>query len=454
MNTTLARKVVYPLLFRLRGENVLGSVAEFETGQWLDAATVQGRQLKALQGLLHHVEAGDSPLARKYAEHGVQAASMTDLSELARFPVMEKADLHECLVWLKSRPGGLGRHDIRLSGGSTGDPCLVLADRHTSARSLAARILCQGWHGISLGDRQIRCWGRSSVKDQGRNRLKDLLLNRIRVDSLALENDHLDHTLERIRRFGVEFLYGYTSLIQLMADQTEHQDRDRIFAGLKAVIATSETLLPAQKAELERHFQVPVVLEYGCSEVDIISFSCPEGGQHVVADNLIVEVVRFGDEPEGVGQVVVTDLNNTLMPIIRYRVGDLVPLESPSCSCGRGWPCLGQIVGRSQGQYILVAGHRRVHSQFVVYLIEDLMASGVVRGRFRIVQKAPDLMQVMFAHQAGTDPASEELAAHFRRECRDVLGPDMAWEIQFVDPGAFETDRVNKYKHFQGLEDG
>ncbi len=130
-------------------------------------------------------------------------------------------------------------------------------------------------------------------------------------------------------------------------------------------------------------------MEYGCSEVDIISFSCPSGGQHVIAENLIVEVVRFGDEPEGFGQVVVTDLNNILMPIIRYRLGDLVPLERPVCACGRGWPCLGQVVGRSQGQYILVPGKGRVHSQFVVYLIEGLMAQGAVQGRFRIIQEKP-----------------------------------------------------------------
>jgi phenylacetate-CoA ligase len=228
---------------------------------------------------------------------------------------------------------------------------------------------------------------------------------------------------------------------------------ERVFTGLKAVIATSETLLPAQRKELARHFGVPVALEYGCSEVDIISFSCPAGGQHIVADNLIVEVVRFGDEPDGVGQVVVTDLNNTLMPIIRYRVGDLVPLESPSCTCGRGWPCLGQIVGRSQGQYILVPGQGRVHSQFVVYLVEELMARGVVRGRFRIIQEKPDLLRVLFSRQKGSNPPLTELERIFQDECRDTLGPEMTWKVQFVDPSVFETDRVNKYRHFLGMED-
>ena len=452
MNPTFSGRVVYPILFRLRGEDVFGQLAGMKAGQWLDPDTVRLRQLIALQELMKQVDSGNSPLAEKYAAHGVNAQSLTSLSDLVRFPVMEKTDLHESLAWLKARPGSLNRHDIRLSGGSTGDPCLVLADRHTSARSLAARILCQGWVGIRLGDRQIRCWGRTTVKDQWRNRIKDILLNRIRIDSLALESAMLDRTLERIKGFGIEFIYGYTSLIQLLADQTAGKDLESIFAGLKAVIATSETLLPAQRADLVRYFGVPVALEYGCSEVDIISFSCPEGEQHIIADNHIVEIIRFGEEPEGLGQVVVTDLNNTLMPIIRYRVGDLVPLDSPSCSCGRGWPCLGQVVGRTQGQYIRVPGKGRVHSQFVVYLVEDLMARGVVKGRFRIIQKKLDLMQVMFAHQAGDNPSSQELESHFRRECLKVLGPDMVWQVQFVDPGYFEIDRVNKYKHFQGLE--
>jgi len=238
-------------------------------------------------------------------------------------------------------------------------------------------------------------------------------------------------------------------LIQLLTNNISRSSVPQIFKDLKAIISTSETLLTKQQDELFDFFNCPVVNEYGCSEVDVISFTCPAGGQHVISSNVIVEVIRFGDEPEGYGQVVVTDLHNRMMPVIRYRLGDLVPLKQTMCDCGRGWPCLGDILGRSQGQYIILADGQRVHSQFVVYMLEELMEQGVPIGRFKIFQEKVDLLHILVSKSGSDEIDLNRILKFCRSQGESVFGSQISWKIDKVDADVLEKGRVNKYQHFE-----
>jgi len=83
----------------------------------------------------------------------------------------------------------------------------------------------------------------------------------------------------------------------------------------------------------------------------VIALQCPDSGLlHVQSENLLVEVLNDRGQRclEGeVGQVVVTDLHNFAMPLIRYSLGDWAE-AGPPCPCGRGLPTLRRVVGRTR----------------------------------------------------------------------------------------------------------
>lgn len=94
-----------------------------------------------------------------------------------------------------------------------------------------------------------------------------------------------------------------------------------------AVICTGECLFDYQKALLEQVFQAPVINEYGCQETGISGLSCPERGKlHLDSDRCLYKIID--------GELVTTDLYNVVMPLVRYKSGDILQLDS--CSCGRG----------------------------------------------------------------------------------------------------------------------
>ena len=92
-----------------------------------------------------------------------------------------------------------------------------------------------------------------------------------------------------------------------------------------------------------------------------------------MSPNLFVEVVDSNgdlvDEGE-VGDLVITDLNNRAMPLIRYQVKDRARLGS-GCACGRGFPVLREVLGRSY-DFLSAPSGRRYHGEYLMYYFEGL----------------------------------------------------------------------------------
>ena len=106
-------------------------------------------------------------------------------------------------------------------------------------------------------------------------------------------------------------------------------------------------------------------------------------------DNVFLEVLRPDGEAAGPGdsgEIVLTDLNNKAMPLIRYRVGDMGILGS-DCACGRRGPVLEKIWGRT---YDFVHGldGRHFHGEYFMYLFEDLRTAGLGVEQFQVHQVA------------------------------------------------------------------
>ena len=185
-----------------------------------------------------------------------------------------------------------------------------------------------------------------------------------------------------------------------------------------------------ERQTLEEVFQCPVTNRYGCEEVSIIACQCEaHNGLHVNADGIYLEVLR-GDgepaEPGELGMVVVTDLTNMAMPLIRYQIGDMGVLTDRRCPCGRGLPLLERVEGRI-ADYVLTPQGRLVSG---ISLTDhfNTMIPGVVQ--LQIVQEAVDRFTFRIVSDEHFGPASYEtlnslVAEHF--------GPDVTFQCEFTD---------------------
>jgi phenylacetate-CoA ligase len=165
----------------------------------------------------------------------------------------------------------------------------------------------------------------------------------------------------------------------------------------------AETLSAADREVIEQAFGCPVFDRYASREFLEIATECPDGGDglHINPESLVVEVVDRDNQwvdCEQRGRVLITDLHNWVMPFIRYDIGDIA-VWGGRCSCGRGFPLLRRIEGRSSECFILPSG-RRISSTELTYLIKAY--TDVIR-EYQAVQAANGDVELLIVPDAGFD---------------------------------------------------
>jgi phenylacetate-CoA ligase len=104
------------------------------------------------------------------------------------------------------------------------------------------------------------------------------------------------------------------------------------FPSLRFVLASYEFISINHRRILERAFGVPVLNLYGSTETGhlLMESGADEVGSMLPShETAFLEVVHR--DAQGIGDLVVTTLTNSFMPLIRYRIGDLVEKHPDSC---------------------------------------------------------------------------------------------------------------------------
>jgi phenylacetate-coenzyme A ligase PaaK-like adenylate-forming protein len=129
------------------------------------------------------------------------------------------------------------------------------------------------------------------------------------------------------------------------------------------ISSSAEQLLPETRAALEQTFRAPVFDAWACVEAGLLGHSCPKGpGIHLIDDLSIVEPVDANGAPVGAGMlsagILLTNLFNSLLPIIRYSISDTVTLldRAIPCVCGSQSRTISGIGGRSDQMFIYPGG--------------------------------------------------------------------------------------------------
>jgi phenylacetate-CoA ligase len=442
VNETIQRRLIYPGILHLLGEGQMyAELPRLEAFQYQAPGDVLASQHRRLADMLtyasHH-----SPLYTDYLKNHSSIAPEDAVDVLSSLPFLTKQDLQTRFEDLKAVPVP-GRVTSKTTGGSTGQPVTVIKDRGATARERATTWMAHGWFGIRPGDRGARFWG--SPRAVGKRRLRfalaDFAMNRLRFSAFGVSEPDLELYWSRCLRFQPRYFYGYVSMLELFARFIADSGKDGRRLGLGAIVTTAEILTAAQRELLGQTFGVPVQNEYGCGEVGPIAYECEAGSMHLMSENVLIELLDEWGEPVGLGEegeIVVTDLNNRALPLLRYKIRDRA-IRLKECSCGRGFPVLGSIRGRVYDQVVAPDG-RSYHGEFFMYLFEDLRDAGVQFDRFRILQESPtDLRVEVQTPDTGdcrlADIVSRELGREFSQ---------MQVQVQLVEQ--FDLPRSGKLR--------
>jgi phenylacetate-CoA ligase len=188
--------------------------------------------------------------------------------------------------------------------------------------------------------------------------------------------------------------------------------------------------------------------EYGAAETGVIAFECPQGGLHIMADCVYVEFLDEFDQPAipGTrGRIVVTNLHNYSMPLLRYDIGDSGVASGSVCQCGRGLPLMESLKGRTVDELVTADGER-IHPDFFYATMGHLTQERLAIRQYKIYQVAFDQLKIEIVK--GPD-FSDDVLKYIDRTLRQFLGPEMNIRYEFVS--AIPRERSGKLRYFVSL---
>jgi phenylacetate-CoA ligase len=404
---------------------------ELRRTQWLPRAEIEQLQLRRLQRLLQHAYDHVGYYREVFQDAGIAPRDVRTLDDLRRLPSLTKQALRENLYFdLLS-----DNHDKRkilkvVTSGSTGEPLALFCDRFQLDMRWANTFRNVEWTGYRFPDRQVRLWhatiGLSRVQ-AFKEHLDAFLSGRKFFPVFGLDDATIRRYLAYVRRTRPALLDGYAEAFNVVANFLAREPTPDLRAG--AVISSAQTLPPETRALIEGAFGCRVFDKYGAREFSGIAHECDaHGGYHVNAESYIVEVVRDGrPAAEGeVGEVLVTDLNNRCVPLVRYRLGDLAVATSAACPCGRGLPLLERVIGRLQS-IVLGTNGRYLPATFFAHFFKEFEYAV---ARYQVVQDVRDRLDVRIIRRSRFGRETEQRIV---RGLADVLGQDMTIRLEFVD---------------------
>jgi len=373
----------YPAVF-LRRQWVPFYLKQLKESQWNTAKKLQKVQFEKLSNLLKFAKC-HIPYYQNTLKD-IDLKSFTKLDDLQNIPVLTKELLKENIESLLCADYQKNSYK-KTTGGSTGNPVTIYKSSRSLAAAYAAYWRGYGWAGVGIGDRQGRFWGMPHDKtSKTKARLTDIITNRLRCSAFAFSEEHLSKYYDNLNRFQPKYFYGYVSMLEAFAKYLIKY-KLKLKTQLTCVITTSEVLTDTHRRLFEKAFDSRIFNEYGCGEVGTIAHECENGSLHISSENVIVEILK-DDMPVKsgeVGDIVVTELNNTVMPLIRYNLKDLGYIKGDSCPCGRGLPILGGVIGRSY-DIIYNKEQKAFHGEYFMYIFEELQNLGIQVSAFQVVQ--------------------------------------------------------------------
>jgi phenylacetate-CoA ligase len=370
----------------------------------------------------------------------------TDFNTWNDLPIMTKAAFQKPLVERLSTGFTLKNVYINKTSGSSGDPFIFAKDKFSHALTWANIINRFGWYGIDFNSSyQARFYGIPlDFIGNKKERIKDFLSNRFRFSIFDLSDKVLDRFLKQFETATFDYINGYTSSIVLFAKFLQQKNivLKNICPTLKVCIVTSEMLFEEDKILLEKQFGIPVVNEYGASELDLIAFQNPDGEWQVNSETLFVEilddennVLPYGNE----GRVVITSLFNKAHPFIRYDIGDTGVLAPKSTSKK---PILQQLIGRTNDIAVLPSGKKSPGLTFY-YVTKSIIEDDGNVKEFVIKQTKINTFDIEYVSQ--TELNWEQI---HKIEAAIALYLEKGLVFTFVRKEKLERSKSGKLKQF------
>jgi phenylacetate-CoA ligase len=411
--TEIARKKIFWLLDALKGSPVKKHYADIAL--LLDSKNENAAKNKEqkLLTLLNHTILTTS----FYKQYN---------NSLNDFPVISKTMIRENFAAFTSSAFTKEQQLPTVTSGSTGTPFKVLHHADKKKRNSADTMYFAQRAGYQIGDRlmYMKIWSANNKKAS----LPGVMQNMIPVDVITFNDTETAALIQRMESDSSSFAFlGYSSALENICRYLDKCNHAKVKTTLSSAISMSETLNDYTKQTIEKYFGVPVYSRYSNLENGILAQQVP-GSEHrylINTASYVLEIFKMNEDVPAaageLGRIIITDLYNYAMPMIRYDTGDTGVLSTYKDNAGNSY--LEVVEGRRLD--LIYATDGTLVSSYIVY---KNMWQYTEILQYQLVQYgAKDYLFKI--NMEGAFTKEEKLVMEFKQ----YLGHDANFKVEYVD---------------------
>jgi len=283
--------------------------------QYRNNEEIRHYQLGRFKKLVQHAYQRVPMYREFYDSHHFSPLSIRDYDDVEKVPVMTKDLIRNFPIEKRVDPRVSKRNIHKeTTSGSTGEPIEIWTDQTASLIQVLKGIrLLHEW-GFSALDNTVQLW-------RGGVELKKSLIQKLGLFKRQLISmmDEPDIVVDALRRSRCDILFATRSALEMIAEELKKRD---VKVSPRILVSCSEVLTDKQRQFLRQTFGCNTLEIYGCVEAGNIAWGCPTNPHNLHIDIETV-MVNFRDiestsNGSNVGSIIVTNLENKVMPFIRY----------------------------------------------------------------------------------------------------------------------------------------
>jgi len=441
--SAVVRNVFYPLWTIKDGDAAqLSLLNKFDDVDTMTVDQLRARQQYRLQEILEYAYENVEYYRTTFNDCGFTPKS-PDPARFRGLPLLTKEIIRANLPRLIARNLPAERLIHARTGGSTGLPMTFVRDKNCIYLRKAQELYFDSWMGYRLGDKAA-LFVAASHHDSFGDRWKAVLRNAtcermLRFDPHHITDEYMEAFARDYRDFAPTIVKCFPNSLAVFAEFVNRRGVE--LPRVRAISCTGENLYAQQRRLFADTFGGEVFEKFGTRECGVIACECRQHrGMHLFLDGAYVEILDENGnpaEPGEMGRVVVTDLFNRGMPLIRYEIGDLAVVAKNSvCPCGSPLPLIERIVGRDRD--ILYDGDGNPKPG---YLFVEAINSVDLEAQFQVIQTDWTELLVKVVNRSGGNLDLTDLQARFQK----IVGPRVRVRFEHVE--AISRDPSGKYRY-------
>lgn len=274
--------------------------------------------------------------AERFRSAGIDIDSFKGLDDLSCLPFTEPADLLQDPLSIV--PKDVKIATVRCSGGTSDIPKIILRteyDLRTSADVAARMFFCNGVRETDtvLLLQPFGIWGIGSIAFDALLKIGATIIPL----GVGIPETFM---MSIIRHIVPTVVYTSPRYATMLTHNLEAMGVDCRSMGIRLFMLAGEGFGPSTRELLATKWGADTFNIYGSEETDGLGAECSaHSGIHIWEDQFVFEFLDPDTleptEPGQIAEMVVTTLTKEGLPLVRYRIGDLVEVFPGICKCGR-----------------------------------------------------------------------------------------------------------------------